>query len=92
MSIILFATGVILVIVITPLVICILPLWWLIAKLLGFFYPDNDYFPIQRIWTASKVWVSNKLGLDLEEIVGVAALVVFLSYAISGLNRLLNKE
>ncbi len=87
-----FAIGVILVTLLAPLAIGILPIWWLLAKILGTFHPDRDFFPIRRIWKTSHDWVNEKFCLNLEEIVGAAAIVLLVSYVLGGLNKLFSRK
>ena len=92
MSIIKFAIGVILVILLAPFAIGILPIWWLFAKILGIFHPDRDYFPIKRAWTSLRDWLFEKTGLNIEDLIGAAAIALIVSSFIRFIEKRFIKE
>ena len=75
-------------IILSPLFIFGVLAWWIVALILGLFFPSKDFFPIKKVWTAIADWFKKHMDIDLGTAVIIAALVVLASCVIDGISSL----
>ena len=75
-----------------PLLLSVLLIWGIVAGILELLFPGKDFMPLRKIWTSSKRWMQDKLGIDLEKVVGGAVLALIMSAILSFLVGLFSRD
>ncbi len=66
-----------------PYFLIILLLWSPIAWILGFIFPNRQFYPINKTWSLINDWVGSKLGIDLNSILMLLFAILMLEAFIS---------
>ncbi len=76
----------------SPLIIFVLLIWWIVAWVLGLLYPGKEFMPLGKVWNSSKQWTYEKLGIDLEQVLGGAVLAMIFSAIIGLLTNIFSRD
>ena len=75
-------------ILLAPAIIFGVLVWWIVALILGLFFPGKDFFPVKKVWKSVSAWFEKHLGVDLEFAAISAVFVVLAASLIDGISSL----
>ena len=79
-------------ILLAPVIIFVLLVWWIIAWMLGLIFPGKEFFPIKKIYHSVSPWFKRTFGLSLEDAAIASILVVAIGAILDGVSNLFSRR
>lgn len=79
-------------IMLAPVVLLLLGVWWLVAWILGLIFPGKEFFPIKKIYNSFAPWFERTFGISLGDAAIASILVVLGAALLDGLSNFFSKK